>query len=77
MKSLRVYFNVHGKLPWCVHDGETEHAVAHVALVQVPGRTHYEPDTPRLPDHSGPPCAWLEVLGELRIEDGVAVVTRG
>lgn len=76
MTTLKVYFNAHGPLPWCVHDGTTEHEVANVVMLNVVAGSRYDPAVPRLADHSGPPKAWLEAVGHLRIHEGTAYIMR-
>lgn len=75
--KFRVYFNRHrtGR-PWCIAKDAWEIEVASVFVDGII-TAHYDADTPRTPDHLGPPSAWFEVEGFLAIsDDGLATITR-
>jgi hypothetical protein len=70
---FRVYFNVHGPLPWSIDQGgeATEHAVA-ILVVDAPCVSHYA--GPNVP--SDRPSGYLEGVGRVRINGEIGWVLR-
>ena len=60
-RSLRLYFNRHGRLPWSVDEGAgtRERLFATVAIGAVEGVTIYAALEPNQ-NQTETPCAWIE-----------------